>query len=61
MELLASLIVLVALSIALPRLKNSRLLKRFKWVAITLIVANEIRGIAVVAPIGPPILKAILH
>jgi hypothetical protein len=61
MELLASLIVLVALSIALPKLKNSNLLKRFKWVAITLIVANEIRGIAVVATIGPPIFKAILH
>lgn len=31
-----------------------------KRVAIALLIANEIRGLIVVAAVGPPILKAIL-
>jgi hypothetical protein len=34
-------------------------MKRAKWALIALIVANEIRGIIVVALIGWPLLKAL--
>ena len=37
-----------------------RIPKKAKWVVITLIVANEIRGVIVVAAIGWPMLKAML-
>ena len=32
-----------------------------KWAIIALIIANEIRGIIVVAAVGPPIFRAIFH
>jgi hypothetical protein len=34
--------------------------KRIKWIAVALLIANEIRGVIVVATIGVPILKAML-
>jgi len=37
-----------------------RIPKKAKWVVIALIVANEIRGVIVVAAIGWPMLKAML-
>jgi hypothetical protein len=33
--------------------------RRLKWTALALLVANEIRGIIVVAAIGPAILRGI--
>lgn len=33
--------------------------KRLKWIAIGLLLANEVRGIIVVAAVGPPIFKAL--
>lgn len=33
-------------------------MKRAKWIALGLLIANEIRGLIVVATIGPPIFKA---
>jgi hypothetical protein len=32
--------------------------KKAKWIAIALLIANEIRGILVVAAVGPPIIRA---
>jgi hypothetical protein len=32
--------------------------RKLKWAAIALILANEIRGILVVAAVGPPIFRA---
>ena len=38
---------------------GGRQARRLGWVAVALLVANEIRGIIVVAAIAPPIFRAL--
>ncbi len=39
----------------------TRASRKLGWIALALIVANEIRGVAVVITIGIPILKAMFR